>query len=352
MNEKKIVLAMSGGVDSSVCVDLLQKKGYEVIGVTFVMSEDPQSKGFLDFVNDAKIVAQNFGIKHYVLDLKQEFENKIITYFIDSYLNGLTPNPCVLCNPTVKWKNLIDFADNIGVKKVATGHYAVIKNEDNRYFVSQPADDLKNQTYFLWDLPQEYLERTIFPLSTFIKSEVKELAFNLGLVNQAEKSESYDICFIKNQDYREYLDKKLSERNIVLEPGDFVTEDGTVVGLHNGIAHYTIGQRKGLGIAMGEPYFVKRIDKEKNQIIIAPRENLSSKQFLVRDYSFMKNVDLEEDKVYMTRIRYRDNGNPARFKKQDDLLLVEFENEVFGVTPGQSAVFYDGNDLVGGGVIV
>lgn len=352
MRNKKIVLAMSGGVDSSVCVDLLQKKGYEVIGLTFVMSEEPDSNGFIDFVNDAKIVAKNFGIKHYVVDLKEEFEEKIINYFVESYLNGQTPNPCVLCNPTVKWKNLIDFANTIGIEQVATGHYAYIKNENGRVYLSQPADDLKNQTYFLWDLPQEYIKRTIFPLTDFKKPQVKELATKLGLVKHAEKAESYDVCFIKDKDYRIYLDKKLEARNIILKPGDFVTEDGTIVGKHDGIAHYTIGQRKGLGVAMGVPYYVKKIDKSKNQVIIAPRENLTSRQLLVRDYSFMKYTEIEDGKTFLTKVRYRDSGNLATITKKGDNLLVEFKNDVFGVTPGQSAVFYENNDLVGGGIII
>ncbi len=352
MKNEKIVLAMSGGVDSSVSVKLLQQKGYEVIGVTFIMSEEPDSNGFLDFVNDAGIVAQNLGIKHYVLDLKDEFEDKIIKYFINSYLNGQTPNPCVVCNPVVKWKNLIEFADSIGVNKVATGHYAIIKNENGRYFLSQPADDWKNQTYFLWDLPQKYIKRTVFPLAEFVKDEVKNLAVEIGLKEQAEKAESYDVCFIKDKDYREFLNERFNKMSVILKKGVFVTEDGKVVGQHTGIANYTVGQRKGLGVAMGVPYYVKYIDKENNQIVIAPRQNLGSKKFLVRNFSFMKYDETPIGKTFLTKVRYRDKGNTAKITKQEDFLLVEFENNVFGITSGQSVVFYENNDLVGGGVIV
>lgn len=352
MKRKKIVLAMSGGIDSSVSAHLLMKQGYEVIGLTFIMSEDKNSNGFLDFVNDARIVAQKLGIKHYVVDLKKQFNKQIINYFVDSYKNGLTPNPCVLCNPTIKWKYLIDFADSINIEEVATGHYAVIKHENGRYFVSKPQDDWKNQTYFLWDLPQKYLKRTKIPLSGLEKSEVRKIAADLGLTRQVQKTESYDVCFIKNQDYREFIDKKFEEQKIVLEPGNFVTEDGTVVGQHTGIAHYTIGQRKGLGVAMGDPYYVKKLDKENNQVIIAPRSGLNSKQFMVRNFSFMKYKNIENNQTFLTRIRYRDKGTLAKIKFNGDTLIVEFEKEVFGVTPGQSAVFYEGDDLVGGGIII
>jgi len=349
---KKVVLAMSGGVDSSVSVHLLTKAGYEVIGLTFIMSEDESVPGFLNFVNEAKIVASKFGIKHYVVDLKEEFENTIIKYFVESYINGKTPNPCVLCNPTVKWKNLVEFAQNIGIDKVATGHYAVIKKYNNRYYISQPADVWKNQTYFLWNLPQDYLSKTLFPIGDYLKSDVKKIAMELGVTEQAEKTESYDVCFIKDKDYREYLNKKLEEYNISTKAGDFVTEDGKIVGKHNGISNYTIGQRKGTGIAMGEPFFVKRIDKEKNQIVIAPRINMLQKNFRIENVNLMKYEKFEEDKIYHTKIRYRDKGNPAKIKISENKYYVEFENEVFGITPGQSAVFYEDNDLVGGGEIV
>ncbi len=351
MSKEKIILAMSGGLDSSICVDLLQKSGFEVIGVTFIMFKDPNDAESLDFINDAKIVAGHFGIKHYVVDLSKEFENQIINHFTSSYLVGQTPNPCVLCNPNIKWKYLIEFADDLGVQKVATGHYAVIKKENGRYFLSQPADDKKNQTYFLWDLPQEYLKRTIFPLNKLKKETIKEMAENIGLKKIARKSESYDICFIKNKDYRVYLNDRLEKDKIVLEPGNFVSETGQILGKHTGIAHYTVGQRKGLGVAMGVPYYVKKIDKKSNEIVIAPRENLTSKQLLVKDYSFMKYADIKDDMTFLTKIRYRDAGSMARVSKKDNFLLVEFEKDVFGVTPGQSAVFYENEDLVGGGEI-
>ncbi len=351
MDRERIILAMSGGLDSSIAVDLLLKSGFDVIGVTFIMFKDEDDAESLDFINDAKIVAGHFGIKHYVVDLSKQFEDKVINYFTDSYLMGQTPNPCVLCNPNIKWKYLIDFADELGVEKVATGHYAFIKHENGRYFLSQPADDNKNQTYFLWDLPQEYLKRTIFPLNKLKKETIKQMAETIGLNSIAEKSESYDICFIKNKDYREYLNKRLERDKIVLEEGNFVSETGEILGRHTGIAHYTVGQRKGLGVAMGVPYYVKRIDKDKNEVIIAPRENLGSKQFLVKDYSFMKYADIQKDITFLTKVRYRDSGNMAKITKKDDFLLVEFENEVFGITPGQSAVFYENEDLVGGGVI-
>lgn len=349
--QKKVVLAMSGGIDSSVSAHLLQEMGYEVIGVTFVMFDEPQKNDFKDFVNDAQIVASKLGIKHYTVDIKKVFKEKIINYFVEAYLNGRTPNPCTLCNPTIKWKSLIDFADSIDIEYVATGHYSILENENDRVFIKKAVDDWKDQTYFLWDLPQNYLKRSIFPLSELKKEKVREIAAELGFVNLVHKKESYDVCFIKNTDYRYFIDEYIKESNIIIKEGDFVTEDGKVVGKHKGITHYTVGQRKGL-VAMGVPYFVKKIDKENNQIIIAPRENLNSKELYVKNYNSMKYDNFPTNKKFLTKIRFRGNGVLATTEKEGDLLKVIFDEPIFGVAPGQSAVFYEDDDLVGGGVII
>lgn len=348
---KKVVLAMSGGIDSSVSAHLLQEKGYEVIGVTFIMFDEPDKTEFRDFVNDAQIVANKLGIKHYTVDIRNEFKSKIINYFIESYLKGLTPNPCTLCNPNIKWKSLIDFADSIDVEYVATGHYSILKSENDRIYISRAVDDWKDQTYFLWDLPQKHLKRSIFPLSNLKKEAVREIAAKMGFKNLLNKRESYDVCFIKNTDYRHFIDEYIDDKKITIEEGDFVTEDGKIVGRHKGIAHYTVGQRKGL-VAMGVPYYVKKIDKENNQIIIAPRENLSSNELFVKNFNSMKYDIFPADKKFHTKIRFRDSGSLAKVEKQGDLLKVIFDEPVFGVAPGQSAVFYEGEDLVGGGVII
>ncbi len=344
---------MSGGIDSSVTALLLQKAGYEVVGVTFIMFDQADGSEFRDFVNDAKIIAAKLGIKHYTLDIREEFKNKIVNYFVNSYLSGLTPNPCALCNPTIKFKTLIDFADQLGFDYVSTGHYAVIKQENGRYFVSRASDEWKDQTYFLWDLPQDYLARTILPLSNYTKPQVREIAKEQGFTNLLHKRESFDVCFVEGENYRHYLDKYLEKENITTEEGDFVTEDGKVVGRHKGISHYTVGQRKGLGIAMGIPYFVKEIDKENNRIIVAPRENLNRKRIKIKDLNLQKYDTIGKNKTYHVKIRFRDKGQDAFILvKENDTAEIEFVEPVFGVAPGQSAVFYEGDDLIGGGVIV
>ncbi len=349
--KKQILLAMSGGIDSSVAAKLLQNKGFEVIGVTFIMYDEPNDSNFREYVNDAQIIASQLGIKHYTVDIRKEFKAKIINYFVESYLNGLTPNPCTLCNPNMKWKSLIDFADSLDIELVATGHYSYIKNESGRFYISQAKDDWKDQTYFLWDLPQKYLARSIFPLSEFVKDKTREIAAEYGFTNVLQKRESYDVCFIKNTDYKHFINEYIEDKNISIEEGDFITEDGKIVGKHKGITHYTVGQRKGL-VAMGVPYFVKRINKDDNTIVIAPREDLNSQTMYVKDYNSMKYADFPTDKKFITKVRFRGKGTPASIEKDGDLLKVTFDTPVFGVAPGQSAVFYENDDLVGGGVIV
>ncbi len=350
--KEKILLAMSGGLDSSVSAYLLQEQGFEVIGVTFIMFDDKETGEFRDYVNDARIVADMLNMKHYVKDIREDFNKKIISYFVDSYMNGLTPNPCALCNPKIKFKTLIDFADELGIEYVSTGHYAIIKKENGRFFVSKPADDWKDQTYFLWRLSQEYLRRTILPLSELTKDQVRQIAVEQKFTNLIHKRESYDVCFVAGDNYRAYLDRYLKEKHLTVEEGDFVTEDGKVVGRHKGITHYTVGQRKGLGIAMGVPYFVKKIDKESNRIIVAPRENTQSNSLIINDINLMKYEQLPTEKRFLTKIRFRDGGHLASVKIDENKAIVTFDEPVFGVAPGQSAVFYEGNDLVGGGVIV
>ncbi len=349
---KRIVLAMSGGIDSSVAAYLLKEKGFEVIGLTFIMFDEPTQTDFRDYVNDAQIVASKLDIKHYTLDLRKKFKNTIIKYFVQSYLNGLTPNPCTLCNPHIKWKYLAEFADSININLLATGHYSYIKKNNGRFYISKAADDWKDQTYFLWDMPQKYLKKTIFPLSEITKDKVREIAAKLNFKNLVHKRESYDVCFIRNTNYRHFIDEYIKKNNIKMCPGEIITEDGKVVAKHKGITHFTVGQRRGLGVAMGEPYFVKKIDKDKNRIIIAPRKNLKSNTLFIKNYNLMKYDKIISDKKFLTKIRFRDNGTFAFLEKHNNLLKVNFDEPTFGIAPGQSAVFYEDNDLVGGGIII
>ena len=348
----RVLVAMSGGIDSSISAYLLQKEGYEVIGITFVnYIENPDDPSELQFVNDAKLVADFLGIKHIVIDIQEDFK-AIVEYFVKEYFNGRTPNPCVFCNPTIKWRVFVEHADLLGVNYIATGHYALKKYENGRYFISKGKDITKDQSYFLYRLPQSYLQRTLFPLGQYTKDEIRRMAGDLGLHRLVQKRESYDVCFIKNQDYRDFLKKYAEKNNIEIKPGKIVDVNGNVVGRHDGLAFYTIGQRRGLGVAMGYPAYVKDIDVQNNTIVIAPREELAKNEITVKDWVLMKYEALPEQGLKVqVKIRYRDNGTPALIKPEGDIIRVYFSSPAYGITPGQSAVFYEGDDVVGGGVI-
>lgn len=347
--KKRVLLAMSGGIDSSVAAILLQKKGYEVIGVTFILNDFEND--FDNNIIDAKIVADKLNIKHYSVDLKQEFNDKIINYFIESYSNGLTPNPCSLCNPLIKFKSLIDFADKLGIDKIATGHYTFIKNKNKKYYFSKSSDEWKDQTYFLWNLPQDFIKRTILPLSKIKKNRVKKIARKYNLFHFLYKKESYDVCFVKGKNYRDFILERNSSMNLNIKPGNIIDEKGKFVGIHNGIINYTIGQRRGLGIEKGIPYYVKSIDKDNNLIIVSPKEEVVENTIIVKNINLSKYDKLPKNARYLTKIRYRDSGKIATINIEGEFAYVVFDYPVYAIAPGQSVVFYEGNDLVGGGII-
>lgn len=350
---EKILVAMSGGVDSSVSAYLLKLQGFEVIGVTFEMFHYYETNNFNPSINDARIVAEKLGIKHFVVDIKEEFEQKIINYFVNTYIAGKTPNPCTLCNRIIKWKNLLEFANKLGIEKVATGHYAQIKTLNSRYYISKNPDNQKDQSYFLWNLTQEQLKRTIFPLGTMTKEQIKKIAKDIGLDNVAHKNESFDVCFIKGDDYRIFLKNYFKKNNIQLPHGTIETEDGKIVGHHDGLINFTIGQRKGLGVAMGEPYFVKELDPEKNKVIIAPRQKTLKDHLFFTNTNFQKYDKIDENKTYIAKIRYKQTGFQAKvIHKEQNLYQAIFSEPVFAITPGQSIVIYENDDIVGGGVIL
>jgi len=349
---KKVVLAMSGGIDSSVAAYLLTQQGFEVIGVTFVMFDELQNSNYNKNVIDAKIIADFIGIKHYVLDLKKEFQDKIINNFIEVYKKGQTPNPCVLCNPTVKWKNLLDFADSIGVNFVATGHYAAIKNYNNQFYLSAPEDEWKNQIYFLWNLTQEQLKRTIFPLSDFSKQKIKEIAISQNFDNLIKKRESYDICFIKNKDYRDYLKEYFKVNNIEIPHGKIITKDNLEIGTHFGLPYYTIGQRKNIPEFNKKTNYVIKIDSDKNLLIVGQKEDLETQIIFVKNFNFMKYLNIDIEKKYLIKIRYKDKGVLGYIFREKNILKVTLDEKIISSASGQSIVFFENNDLVGGGVIV
>ena len=354
----KVLVAMSGGIDSSVTAMMLHEQGYEVIGIT-MKTWDYESSGSskretgccsLDSINDARSIAVTFGFPHYILDIRGEFGEQIINNFVEEYLAGRTPNPCVLCNTHIKWDALLKRANMLDCEFIATGHYAQLRKEKGRTIISKGVDESKDQTYVLWGLDQSCLNRTMFPLGGFKKSEIKQMAKDAGFFDLANKSESYDICFVPDNDYRAFLKHRMPGLEEKVEGGTYVFK-GKKVGTHRGYPFYTIGQRKGLDIALGAPVFVKEIIPETNTVVLGDKEDLDENQILVRDFNISKYEKLPADFQSLTKIRYKDAGTSSTVNLIGDQLEVIFHHPVNGVAPGQSAVFYEGNDLVGGGFI-
>lgn len=356
----RVLMAMSGGVDSSVAAILLHRQGYEIIGITMKTWDYASSGGSsketgccsLDSINDARALAVRLGFPHYVLDLREEFENLIISDFIAEYLSGRTPNPCVLCNKFVKWDALLKKADLLNCDYIATGHYARLKFENDRYIISKGIDEFKDQSYVLWGLSQENLKRTIFPLGEFKKSEIKKMAHDNGFENLAKKSESYEICFIPDNDYRSFLDRKVKGLKEKFAGGDFLSVDGKVLGEHKGFPFYTIGQRKGLEIALGEPMYVKEIRKDTNSVVLGRKSDLNRRTMQVNKINLMKYSSIDEPIRVLTKIRYHDKGTMGLLVFNNGIITINFDEDVSAIAPGQSAVFYDGQDVVGGGLIM
>jgi tRNA-specific 2-thiouridylase len=355
----KVLLAMSGGIDSSIAALLLHEQGYEVVGITMKTWDYASSGGStketgccsLDSINDARLLAVNLGFPHLILDIRQEFGNYIIDNFVDEYLAGRTPNPCVLCNTHIKWEALLKRADMLDCEFIATGHYARIREENGRYVVSRGLDINKDQSYVLWGLTQESLKRTIFPLQDFRKSEIRQMAIDHGYVDLASKSESYEICFVPDNDYRGFLKRKVTGLEERVNGGDFVDRTGKVLGKHKGFPFYTIGQRKGLEIAVGEPLHVLEIVPETNTVVLGSKDDLEEQQMIVGKYNLIKYASLPDNFEALTRIRYKDPGKMAQISHKGDKLSVLFNGTVSAIAPGQSAVFYEGEDLIGGGII-
>ena len=299
----KVVIGMSGGVDSSVAASLLKEQGYDVIGVTMETWQDNGETS--EAVRDARKVADDLGIPYYVLDFKKEFKCNVMDYFEDEYMNGRTPNPCIACNRFVKWEALLKKAKEFGAEYIATGHYSSIVKLDNGRYALKRADNLaKDQTYALYRLTQDQLSRTIMPVGHYTKDEIRKRAEEIG-ISVADKPDSQDICFIPDGDYASFI-KNNTEKDI--PEGNFVTVDGKVVGRHKGIIHYTVGQRKGLGVALGYPAFVIEIRPETNEIVIGSKEESLIRSFKVRDLNFMAVEDINEPMHLFTKIRYNHKG--------------------------------------------
>ena len=351
---------MSGGIDSSVAAIMLHEEGYEVVGLTMKTWEYSTSGSSskketgccsLESINDARQIAVELGFPHIVLDIRQEFGNYVIDNFTQEYLAGRTPNPCVLCNTHIKWEALLARADKLECDFIATGHYAKVREENGRYILSKGLDEKKDQSYALWGVSQKNLSRTIFPLGGLTKDSIREFAKKKGLDNLVSKSESYEICFIPDNDYRSFLKRRNPHIEKDLSNGDFILEDGTIVGKHQGYPFYTIGQRKGLGITLGYPTYVIEIKKDKNQIILGKFNELKRKGMYVKKLNMIKYEKLTNKLDTITKVRYNDTGTPAVIEQSEGTIKVYFGSDIAAITPGQAAVFYEGDDVVGGGWI-
>lgn len=355
----RVLVAMSGGIDSSVTAVMLHEEGYEVVGLTMKTWDYANSGGSkketgccsLDSINDAREIAVDLGFTHLILDIREEFGDSVIDYFVDEYIAGRTPNPCVMCNTHIKWDALLKRADKMDCEFIATGHYAKVREENERFVISRGKDLNKDQSYVLWGVSQESLSRTLFPMGQYHKAEIRQMALDMGFDNLVKKPESYEICFIPDNDYHGFLKRRVPELEGKVDGGEFVLKDGTVVGTHHGYPFYTIGQRKGL-VAMGEPYYVTRIDAKTNRVTIGKEEDLMDHKMIVGKLNLQKYSKLEDEMNALTKIRYKDPGSASLIRQtENDQMEVIFNEPVRSITPGQSAVFYEGEDVIGGGWI-
>ena len=349
---KKVVVGLSGGVDSSVAAYLLKKQGYEVIGITMQMwREKAEDESGASIVRDAAKVAEVLDIPFQILDFKDIFRKNVVDYFVEEYLQGRTPNPCVVCNRHVKWEALLQKSREMGADYIATGHYARIQQlENGRYVVKNSVTSAKDQTYALYNLTQEQLAHTLMPVGEYSKDEIRQIALEAKLP-VANKKDSQEICFIPDDDYASFLEREAGDR--IPGPGNFVTKDGEIVGKHKGITHYTIGQRKGLNLSMGHPVFVNKICPATSEVVIGTNEDVFSSALICGNVNFMGMEDLKEPRKVRAKIRYAHNGEMCLLEKVgEDRIKCTFDNPVRAITPGQAVVFYEEDYVLGGGIII
>lgn len=354
--EKRVLVGMSGGIDSSATCIMLQEQGYEVVGVTMRTWDVPShfstpGQTQPDEVLEAQALASRLGIEHHVADVREEFRKVIVQYFIDEYMHGRTPNPCVMCNPLFKERILCEWADRTQCAWIATGHYCQLEDRNGYRYIITGDDPTKDQSYFLWKLPQEILRRMMFPLGGMTKAAVREYLAAKEFEAKARGGESMEICFI-DKDYREFLREHCPDIDEKIGAGWFVDSKGLKLGQHKGFAYYTIGQRKGLEIALGKPAYVLKINPAKNTVMLGDADQLKTTHMLVEDINVADMNELLTCSNLSVRIRYRSQPIPCQvILLENQKLLVKFATEASAITPGQSAVFYDGNRVLGGGFI-
>lgn len=357
--KKKVVVGMSGGVDSSVAAYLLKKEGYDVIGVTMQIWQDLPKQELADqggccglsAVEDARRVANMLDIPYYVMNFKDVFSKMVVDYFVDEYLEGRTPNPCIACNRYVKWEALLDKSIGLGADYIATGHYARVKQlESGRYTLEQSVTIQKDQTYALFNLTQEQLKHTLMPVGDYSKDEIREIAREMGLC-VADKPDSQEICFIPDNDYAGFIEKNAKRE--IPKPGNFVDRNGVILGTHKGITHYTIGQRKKLNLSMGRPVFVTQIRPQTNEVVIGEGEDVFGKEVIFRHINRMGIESWNEDDVFYGKIRYGQKAVACRvIMLSDEVAKCVFEEPVRAITPGQAIVLYQDNCVMLGGTIL
>lgn len=354
---KKVVIGMSGGVDSSVAAYLLKQQGYDVIGVTMqiwqeeadnIQEENGGCCG-LSAVHDARRVADQLEIPYYVMNFRKEFKENVIDYFVHEYLEARTPNPCIACNRYVKWEALLKRSLDIGADYIATGHYArVIQLPNGRYTLKQSVTQAKDQTYALFNLTQDQLSHTLMPVGDYSKDQIRKIAEEIHLM-VANKPDSQEICFVPDDDYANFIKE---ETGTEIPEGNFVDLDGNILGRHKGIIHYTIGQRKGLGLALGRPVFVVDIKKETNEVVIGDNKDVFAKGLLADKVNFMSIASLEEEMRVRAKVRYNHRGADCTIRMVgEDQIECVFDEPQRAITPGQAVVFYEEDYVVGGAII-